>query len=104
MSLDPSADPTPTDSTKSAEERLRERAVRQLRKQSDFRSHLLIYVLVNLFLVVIWFMSGASFFWPVFPIFGWGIGLLAHWWDAYRGDGLSEDRIQRQMERLRAQD
>jgi hypothetical protein len=49
-------------------------------------------------------MSGASFFWPVFPIFGWGIGLLGHWWDAYRGDGLSEDRIQRQMERLRAQD
>src|SRR5664279_6419847 len=34
-------------------------------------------MLVNGFLVVIWAMTGAGFFWPVFPIVGWGIGVAA---------------------------
>jgi hypothetical protein len=45
---------------------LRERAVERLRKKSEFRAHLLSYVLVNGFLVIIWAITGASFFWPVF--------------------------------------
>ena len=36
------------------EQELRDKAVRRLKKQRDFRSHLLVYVLVNTLLVVIW--------------------------------------------------
>ena len=61
---------------------LRELAVKQLKKQADFRVHLMIYVLVNAFLTVIWAMTGAGFFWPIFPIVGWGIGVAANAWDA----------------------
>ena len=39
------------------EQVLRAKAVRQLKKQRDFRSHLLVYVLVNTLLVVIWVMT-----------------------------------------------
>jgi len=39
------------------EQVLRARAVKQLKKQSDFRGHLLVYVLVNTFLVVIWLVT-----------------------------------------------
>jgi eukaryotic-like serine/threonine-protein kinase len=42
------------------------------------RTHLTLYVLVNLFLIGIWAASGAGYFWPIWPILGWGIGVAAH--------------------------
>jgi hypothetical protein len=50
---------------------LRACAVKRWKKQRDFRIHLLMYLLVNGSLIVIWAMTGAGFFWPVFPIVGW---------------------------------
>lgn len=80
---------------------LRERALKRLRKQRDFRGHLLIYVLVNAFLVVIWAVTDVhGFFWPIFPIVGWGIGVVMNAWDAYRRDDFDERRIHQEMERL----
>jgi 2TM domain len=43
------------------EQVLRDRAVRQLKKQRDFRGHLLVYLLVNAFLVAIWAITGHGF-------------------------------------------
>ncbi|HSL67362.1 MAG TPA: 2TM domain-containing protein [Actinomycetota bacterium] len=83
-----------------ADQELRERAVERLRKKSEFRAHLLSYVLVNGFLVIIWAITGASFFWPVFLIAGWGIGLVFHAWDVYRRQEYSEEQIQREIHRL----
>jgi hypothetical protein len=81
---------------------LRQRALERLKKRHDFRGHVLIYLAVNAFLVVLWAVTTGTdaFFWPVFPIAGWGIGVVAHWWDAYHGDDISEDDIRREMERL----
>ena len=83
------------------EEELRALAVKRLKKKSEFRGHVMIYVLVNTFLVVIWAMSGAGYFWPAFVMGGWGIGLVANAWDVYgRGDVLTEDQIHHEMERI----
>ena len=82
-------------------ERLRERAIVRLKKKRDFRGHVLVYVLVNTFLVVIWWLTGAHFFWPIFPILGWGIGVVMNAWDVYRSDELLDEQIRREMERLR---
>ena len=79
---------------------LRDMAIGRLKKQADFRLHLMIYLLVNGFLVVIWWMTGVPFFWPVFPIFGWGIGVAANAWDAYMRVVPSEDEIRHEMDRL----
>ena len=80
---------------------LRERAIKRLKKRRDFAGHLLVYVLVNTFIVLIWFMSGSDgFFWPVFPIVGWGIGVVMNAWDVYRNDEFDEMQIRREMERL----
>ena len=83
------------------EQVLRDKAVRQLKKQRDFRSHLLVYVLVNTFVVVIWVLTGPhGFFWPVFPIAGWGIGVIMNAWDVYGRQEITEEDIDREMERL----
>jgi hypothetical protein len=36
----------------------------------------------------------------VFPIVGWGIGVVMNAWDVYRNDEFGEDQIRREMERL----
>jgi hypothetical protein len=83
------------------EQELREQAISRLKKKRDFRAHVFIYVAVNAALVVIWAITGAGFFWPIFPILGWGIGVAANAWDVYGRKPLTEDEIRRETERLR---
>jgi hypothetical protein len=86
--------------TDTREQAARDRAVTQLKKRRDFYGHLLIYVLVNTFLVVIWAVVGAhGFFWPVFPIVGWGIGVVMNAWDVFWRPPITEHDIQREIER-----
>ncbi|MGE0133774.1 MAG: 2TM domain-containing protein [Dehalococcoidia bacterium] len=60
---------------------LRARALQSIQKKREFMAHLVSYVLVNAFLLVLWAMvSGGGFFWPMFPLVGWGIGLFFHGW------------------------
>lgn len=83
------------------EEELREAAISRLKKRRDFRGHVFIYIAVNAVLVAIWAVTGAGFFWPIFPILGWGIGVAANAWDVYGRKPISEDEIRRETDRLR---
>lgn len=83
------------------EDPLRSRAIAALKKRRDFRGHLLIYTLVNAAFVAIWAVNGTDvFFWPMFPIVFWGIGVVMNAWDVYVAEDFSEDKIQHQMHRL----
>jgi 2TM domain len=84
-----------------SEEEIREEALARLKKKRDFRSHLFMYVAVNAMLVAIWAITGADFFWPIFPILGWGVGVAANAWDVYGRKPISEDEIRREADRLR---
>jgi uncharacterized protein DUF1707/2TM domain-containing protein len=44
-----------------------------------FPEHLAAYIAVNVMLIFIWIAAGGGFFWPIFPIAGWGIGVVAHY-------------------------
>ena len=94
------APPTGHDGAEQDDAELRARAVKHLEDKRGLAAHALAYVCVNLLLVAIWFVTGASFFWPVFPIFGWGIGLAFHAWDVL-WPAASEQAIQAEMERMR---
>lgn len=84
-----------------ADEDLRTQAIGALKKRRDFRAHLLIYVMVNSALVTIWMTTNhGTFFWPVFVLVFWGIGLVMNAWDVYVAQDFSEEKIQRQMHRL----
>jgi hypothetical protein len=78
----------------------RERAIQRLKKRRDFYGHVLVYALVNGALVGIWAVTGRPFFWPVFPILLWGVGLVLNAWDVYRNDAFTEEQIQREIARL----
>jgi len=45
---------------------------------ASVRIHATFYVLVNVMLIAIWAAAGGGYFWPIWPILGWGIGLGSH--------------------------
>lgn len=46
--------------------------------ETSVRIHLTVYIVVNVMLIGIWAASGGGYFWPVWPILGWGIGVGCH--------------------------
>ena len=86
------------------DDRLRQQAVRNLRRQAAFKIHLLVYTLVNTLLIAIWAVvgiaSGVWFPWWIFTFLGWGIGVAIHGWTTYHADTLSEERIRAEMKRI----
>ncbi len=104
--------PTPTDvggasTPGTTEQQLREVAIRRLKEKRDFLTHLFVYTVVNVALWVLWIIDGASngweFPWPVFPTVFWGLFVLKHANDVYWSNPLREDRVQREVEALRAE-
>jgi hypothetical protein len=80
---------------------LRDQALKRLKKRHDFVGHLLVYGLVNTFLVVIWAATNpGGFFWPVFPMVGWGIGVVMNAWDVFMTPDYGEDDIDREINRM----
>lgn len=57
-------------------------------RRVSFRYHLAAYIVVTGFLWIIWLLSGRhysnnSWPWPIWPMLGWGIGLVFHYLGAF---------------------
>lgn len=97
---------TPSESTdvpstgRDDETELRHRAVKNLRARRGFAGQVVIYVLINALLIWVWARDGFGFPWPVFVVVFWGLGLFWQAWGLF-GPGESEDRVRREMDRLR---
>src|SRR4029453_19481039 len=70
----------PTDGSPLSDSDLHAMALKRLEDKRGLTAHTLAYVLVNLLLTAVWLATGGGFFWPLFPIFGWGIGFAFHVW------------------------
>lgn len=80
---------------------LRDRAVASLKRKQAFKESAAAYVLVNAVLVVIWAVSDHGFFWPIWIMAFWGLGLAMQGWNAYGGPGTIDDAaIDSEMRRL----
>ena len=79
---------------------------RELRKEAKLRAevklgfyiHAAVYAGVNVLLFFTWWFTG-GFPWFVFPLLGWGVGLLAHFMYVFAQinvtDGLAEKEYQK---------
>ena len=54
------------------------RSSRRDRSRQELHDHVRAFVAVQLLLIAIWALSGFGYFWVVWPLLGWGIGLVAH--------------------------
>jgi 2TM domain len=49
---------------------------------------------------VIWAVTDLhGFFWPVFPIVGWGIIVVLNAWDVFWRPGITEEEIEHEIKR-----
>ncbi len=78
----------------------REREARQILKRRAFYLHLSIFLAVNTMLVVIWALAGAGFPWFLFPLMGWGIGVVAHGASAFLMSHPDDIVLEREQRRL----
>lgn len=83
------------------EEELRREAKRRIKDRREFWQHLVSYAIVNAALIGIWAVSGAGYFWPGWVLLGWGIGLVFHAWNTFGQRPITEEEIQREMDRIR---
>jgi len=49
-----------------------------VKELKEFYTHLAIFLVVNIVLVVINLLTSPGYFWAIWPIMGWSIGILAH--------------------------
>ncbi len=77
----------------------REDARKRVQAKRDFVSHLVAYVVVNSFLVAVWAISGAGYFWPVWVLAGWGVGLVLHAWDVFWRRPVTEEDVDAELRR-----
>jgi hypothetical protein len=63
--------------------------------------HVVAYVVVNAFLIVVWAFTGAGYFWPIWALAGWGIGLVLNAWDVLFRRPITNDDIERELRRGR---
>ncbi len=82
---------------------LRRLAIRRADMKLAFRSHLMAYVVVNAGLVAIYVMTSfGDYFWPIWPMLGWGIGLGTHAVSVYmNGENIRDRLIEEELEKLR---
>lgn len=71
------------------------------KKRAAFKRSFSAYVFVNAFLICVWYFSSgpSSYFWPIWPIIGWGIGLLMQYLSAFQGNNFFSD--EQEYERLK---
>jgi hypothetical protein len=78
---------------------LRNAAIGRLKVRHAFQVDVVSYVIINALLVVVWAVSGAGYFWPIWVMFGWGIGLVLHAWTVFGQKPITELEIEEEMRR-----
>jgi hypothetical protein len=79
----------------------RQAAIRRLKAKRVFVQDLVAYAIVNAFLIGVWAVTGAGYFWPIWVLLGWGIALAMHAWTVYGRREITEADVQREMRRGR---
>jgi len=90
--------PTPEMMDKTSDEKLWKIA----KKRTAFKKVLLVYIGVNLTEVVVWYFTAGpgSYFWPIWSMLGWGLGLLFQFGDAYMNNTVFSE--EKEFEKLKS--
>lgn len=62
--------------------------VRRVKARRELRGHAISFAVVNLLLIGVWAATGADYFWPIWPLLGWGVGVASHAMEALGGRPL----------------
>ena len=93
-------------STGMSEDEIRQIALKRVEAKKGFYIHLTVYIIVNAFLFIIWFfVAGRGYPWFLWPLGGWGLGLLFHAMGTFAfptgGADWERREIEKEMQKLR---
>ncbi|MGD1913008.1 MAG: 2TM domain-containing protein [Rivularia sp. (in: cyanobacteria)] len=69
----------------------KQQQTRREMKRRGFKAHLISYLAVNTFLIVLNLTTTPGDFWVIYPLSGWGLGLFMHYSLVYSIQGNSQD-------------
>ena len=87
-----------------SEEEIYALARKRVKEKKDFYNHIAIYVVINLLLVIIWAFTGHGYPWFIWPLAGWGVGLIFHGLDVFifhKQSAWEVDEIEREADKIR---
>ena len=87
-----------------AEDEIKARAEKRVRERIHLLQHIGAYVVINVFLVVVWALSGAGYPWFLWVIAGWGIGLVSNiiaYFSGARGTAARDRMVEKEMKRIK---
>jgi fatty acid desaturase len=87
-----------------SEEEIYRQAMKRVEEKKGFYVHFAVYIIVNIILVIIWAATGAGYPWFLFPLGGWGIGILFHFLGVFvfsRQTDWERRAVEKEAERLR---
>ena len=78
-------------------------------KRVGFKRHLATYIVINIFFWILWYFNNSEqrgsddngLPWPVWPMTGWGIGVVFHFIGAYVSTGINS--VEREYDKLKNQ-
>ena len=79
----------------------RAEARKRLAARRKLVSDVVAYVVINAFLVFVWLITGAGYFWPGWVMAGWGILLALQAWDVFWRRPITEADIDKEVSRSR---
>jgi hypothetical protein len=83
-----------------SEKELRKEAKLRAEVKLGFYIHAAVYAGVNVLLFFIWWLRG-GFPWFVFPLLGWGVGLLAHFMYVFAQISVTDNLAEKEYQKLK---
>jgi len=75
----------------------RHQAIQRLHQRRGFINYVVGAVVVSALMVVIWLLSGQGYFWPVWVMAAFVVGIIFYGVNLAFNKPLTEDQIQREM-------
>jgi hypothetical protein len=78
-------------------------AKKRVEEKKSLLIHALVYLVVNALLVTIWAVSGSGYLWFLWPLGGWGVGLIFHFLGVFVFDremGWEKKAIEKEAEKI----
>ena len=77
------------------------KAKKKVKAKKGFYKHLTSFAIINAFLMFLNLFTSPAYLWFVFPLLGWGIGILFHYVDVFGVPGfdiLNQDWEERELQ------
>ena len=80
------------------------KAQKRAKDKVEFYYHIVTYIAVMTLLTIIYLVSGSGYFWVIWPMMGWGIGLFFHGLKVFvfsENSSFTKNMIDREMKNQR---